>query len=698
MKNRTLWALALGLIFAGCGGDDTDSVVPTPDLDPVVEPAVVKTLTSPADEATVNIAETETLVFAWTAPEHTSKLSYKVLFDLKDGDFKNPLQSFASDDKGASPTLTLTAAQVDGIAEAAQAAEGASVALRWATETTTGSDKTLSTAQRTLTLVRAAKEPDPDPVDGLHVSGAGTEEGQLFKALENNSFEIYTRLENGKAYEFRNSENGTEERFAIEGTGVVKLAATASATWSKPTGIYRITLDFGANTASVQSIDKVILRHCHKPIWDKELAYAGKGVWQLKSHHVRQSTLQNRPENRFKFVFTIDGTAEHWGKVTGGTRPVIEKYSPLATVGTGQWDGTYGYPEALCDAENLSRWFADVELRMTSEGYGFLYSNPVDIATMPIAYMNPLLTYMPLPDPDVIRADDGNFYLYATESTEATNKNGPIMRSKDLIHWEHVGALFTDATHPQITTNPTARLWAPSINRIGDKYVLYYSQPGKEFKHAIGVATSDSPTGPFTDHGKLIDSNEQGVDISIDAYLYQEDGRNYLFWGSFRKISVLELTADGLAIKDKATQVRKEVAGGQYEGSVVIKRGGYYYLICSTGDYSKNGTYKLVVGRSQNIMGPYVNKAGLDMMKVKHELILKGDEGDDNSVKNFTSPGHCSRIITDDNGQDWILYHCYPNDQSYRCLMLDRIDWVDGWPVAPGQAPSEYGLVAPYFK
>ena len=205
----------------------------------------------------------------------------------------------------------------------------------------------------------------------------------------------------------------------------------------------------------------------------------------------------------------------------------------------------------------------------------------------------------------------------------------------------------------------------------------------------IGIATSSSPTGPFTDHGKLIDSNEQGVDISIDAFLYQEDGRNYLFWGSFREISVIELTADGMSIKKGA--VRKKVAGGQYEAAYVIKRDGVYNLILSTGQYQKGGTYSLVVGQSNNIMGPYTNKKGEDMNDVKHELMLKGNN-------RFSSTGHCSRIITDDIGQDWILYHGYVDELDYRCLMLDRVNWINGWPVVNNTYPTYTGYNAPVFR
>lgn len=331
-----------------------------------------------------------------------------------------------------------------------------------------------------------------------------------------------------------------------------------------------------------------------------------------------------------------------------------------------------------CNVED-NAWLASEQYQLT-------------VTTLSVAYSNAIFTNFSLPDPDVIRGDDGYFYLYATEHkrNDPDMKNSPIMRSPDLISWTRVGSLFTDSTHPQIT-DQDAGIWAPSVNKVGNKYVIYYSQPGKNYKHAIGVAVSDSPTGPFTDLGKLIDSNEQGVEISIDAYLYQEDGRNYLFWGSFRSISVLELTEDGTAIKNKATQKRREVAGGQYEASVVLKRDNWYYLIVSTGDYSKGGTYRIVVGRSQSVFGPYVDKNGNDMMSVHHELVLKGNS-------TFSSPGHCSRIITDDAGQDWILYHAYPNDKDYRCLMLDRINWVDGWPVSPGQQPTSQSVDRPVFN
>src|SRR5690554_670473 len=72
-------------------------------------------------------------------------------------------------------------------------------------------------------------------------------------------------------------------------------------------------------------------------------------------------------------------------------------------------------------------------------------------------YKNPVVNYS-LPDPTIIRADDGYFYLFATEDT----RNMPIHRSEDLVNWEMTGTAFTNATRP--TFEPNGGLWAPDIN------------------------------------------------------------------------------------------------------------------------------------------------------------------------------------------------------------------------------------------
>lgn len=142
-------------------------------------------------------------------------------------------------------------------------------------------------------------------------------------------------------------------------------------------------------------------------------------------------------------------------------------------------------------------------------------------------FTNPIIPQS-VPDPTVIKAADGYFYLYGTEDT----RNMPIYRSKNLTDWTFIGTAFTNETRPHTVRPyvPAGMMWAPDINYINGQYVLYYTIGlwGKEWDSGIGVATAPKPEGPFTDHGKLIDSREIGVQNSIDQFYIEDGGKKYL--------------------------------------------------------------------------------------------------------------------------------------------------------------------------
>lgn len=292
-------------------------------------------------------------------------------------------------------------------------------------------------------------------------------------------------------------------------------------------------------------------------------------------------------------------------------------------------------------------------------------------------YHNPIINYS-LPDPSIIEGDDGYFYLYATEDI----RNLPIHRSKNLVDWEYIGTAFTEHTRPTFEEN--GGLWAPDINKINDKYVLYYSMSvwGGEWTCGIGCATADKPEGPFTDQGKMIRSNEINVKNSIDPFYIEENGKKYLFWGSFRGIYFIELSDDGLSIKEGS--VPQLVAGTAYEGTYIYKKEGYYYFFASIGTCCEglNSTYTTVVGRSDNLFGPYVDKKGGKMLDNKHEILIHKNNS-------FVGTGHNSEIVKDDVGNDWFFYHAVSTkNPEGRVLMMDKIEWNEGWPLVTGNSPS----------
>lgn len=254
-----------------------------------------------------------------------------------------------------------------------------------------------------------------------------------------------------------------------------------------------------------------------------------------------------------------------------------------------------------------------------------------------------------------------------------TLRNLPIHRSKDLVNWEFLGTAFTDENRPDF--EPNGGIWAPDINKIGDKYVLYYSMSvwGGEWTCGIGCAVSDRPEGPFKDCGMMFRSNGIKVQNSIDPFYIEDNGHKYLFWGSFRGIYAIELSEDGLSLKSGSSPV--QIAGTAYEGTYIHKRGGYYYMFASIGSCCEGlkSTYTTVVGRSTSLFGPYLDKKGQSMMDNHHEILIHKNDS-------FVGTGHNSEIVSDSAGTDWLFYHAVSvANPDGRVLMLDKIDWIDGW-------------------
>ena len=327
-------------------------------------------------------------------------------------------------------------------------------------------------------------------------------------------------------------------------------------------------------------------------------------------------------------------------------------------------------------------------------------------------YKNPVYG-SDFPDPTVQRAPDGTFYAYATGCK--------CKRSTNLVNWTDVSGVISrptwnDSTYVDGDGNKKTdyySLWAADVNYVDGKYICYYASAlwGNGSRTGIGVAVGDTPT-KFTDKGKLFRSTEIGVKNSIDPCYVEEFDKKYIVWGSFNDICIAELTDDALAIKNftpinnpqpNGSWTRHKgvtkLAGGAFEGAMIYKRGKYYYLFCSVGlcCEGENSTYRTVVGRATKLTGPYVNKQGGQMVSDNYTTIIKGNEGSEGRWK---GPGHNSEIITDDEGQDWLLYHCYDRNNNFngRLMLLDKITWdKSGWPVINDGYPSSEEMDAPVF-
>ena len=296
---------------------------------------------------------------------------------------------------------------------------------------------------------------------------------------------------------------------------------------------------------------------------------------------------------------------------------------------------------------------------------------------------------MSAPDPTVIRAEDGTFYLYATEDM----RNVPIFHSANLVDWKLVGTAFTDNSRPKWL--PKGGIWAPDIQRVGGKYHLYYAKSvwGGEWDAGIGVAVSNNPAGPFVDRGCMFTSKQIGIQNCIDPFYIEDGGKKYLFFGSFHGIYGVELTADGLHVKQGAKP--REVAGTFMEATYIRRRGGYYYLFGSTGTCCEGArsTYRITIGRSKSLFGPYVDKTGQRLLDNHYNILLDKDDS-------VLGPGHNAGLITDDAGNDYMFYHGFKasDPDAGRVVWLSRIVWADGWPSMMMEKDSQKNEIVPVIK
>ncbi|WP_233632532.1 family 43 glycosylhydrolase [Parapedobacter sp. ISTM3] len=319
-------------------------------------------------------------------------------------------------------------------------------------------------------------------------------------------------------------------------------------------------------------------------------------------------------------------------------------------------------------------------------------------------YTNPVFEPI-LADPSVVRdPQTGFFYAYGTEDNWGDGQGSrliPILRSADLVNWTVMGNAFT----AKPTWKDNGWLWAPEVVHVNGRYYMYYAySTWGDPNPGIGVALADNPTGPFVDHGKLFTSQEIDVPNSIDPFYFEEDGQKYLFWGSFSDAPTqgtygVLLADDGLSIPDFSRKFK--IAAGDFEAVMIHKREGFYYFFGSKGSCCEgaNSQYHVLVARSTDLAGPYLDKNGDDISeRGKGTLLIEG-----NNV--FVGPGHNARLITDDNGTDWFIYHGIDRSRgtvssgaSRRMLMLDRITWRDGWPAIAGGTPSTSPQEAPVFQ
>ena len=268
-------------------------------------------------------------------------------------------------------------------------------------------------------------------------------------------------------------------------------------------------------------------------------------------------------------------------------------------------------------------------------------------------------------DPSTIMECDGKYYTFGT--------GGGGLISEDGWNW------YPGAERPGGGA-------APDALKIGDKYLVAYSSTGGGLGggHAGRILTMwnktldpSSPDFKFTEAIEVASSQVDEDCDAIDAGLFMDPvtGRLWCTYGTyFGFIRVVEL--------DPVTGARVE--GNEpvdiaidCEATTITYRNGWYYLLGTHGTCCDgvNSTYNIVVGRSRNVTGPYIDNVGRDMVAGGGKMVIDGAD------RQFGA-GHFGRYIEDD-GVEKMSFHWEADlDRSGRSVLAIRpLLWVNDWPV-----------------
>ncbi len=323
-------------------------------------------------------------------------------------------------------------------------------------------------------------------------------------------------------------------------------------------------------------------------------------------------------------------------------------------------------------------------------------------------------------DPSIAK-DGNNYYVFATgaavrppaagsstpsapsgTASKATLPQIPIRCSPDLHLWKRCGAVFFDGIPAWIraASPDTKELWAPDVSFSDGVYRLYYAYSTFGGNASgIGLVTTPTldpgnPRYKWTDQGLVLKSNANDDFNAIDPNaVVDEKGDAWLAFGSFwsgikmrrldrvtGKLSTTDTRLYSLAARTKPADASPAKPGlppdwEAVEAPFVFHHGPYYYLfvswdLCCRGAHS---TYHAVVGRSQFVYGPYVDRAGKPMMQGGGTPFLTANT-------KWAGPGGESLLHLDD--QDIVVFHAYDASTGFPALQISSIAWKDGWPSA----------------
>ena len=244
-------------------------------------------------------------------------------------------------------------------------------------------------------------------------------------------------------------------------------------------------------------------------------------------------------------------------------------------------------------------------------------------------------------DPSIVQ-HDGKFFIYATLDPWGGDTLG-CWESTDFKHWAYRVLNWPTKRACKSPTSGGSAVWAPSVVRGPEGKFHMYISVGNE----VWAGVADHPLGPWRDANggqPLIPREYRPGYHMIDAEGFvDDDGTAWLYWGSGHgwkngKCWAVKLKPDFVTFDGEVHDVTPQ---NYFEGPIMVKRGGRYFLMYSQGVTIKD-TYQVHYAVGDNPLGPFT--------EATNSPILVTDR-----AKDVISPGH--HTVFAHGGKDYILYH-----------------------------------------
>ena len=312
------------------------------------------------------------------------------------------------------------------------------------------------------------------------------------------------------------------------------------------------------------------------------------------------------------------------------------------------------------------------------------------------SYLNPVIAGS-YSDPAIVRV--GRDY-YLTNASFTLFPGGPILHSRDLVHWKHIGAAIS---RPEQFSYKGLDTWQGDYaNDLKYRNGIFYFSGACQGCGGPFLMTTRNPAGVWSGPVFL---QLEGIDTSI---FFDDDGRAYLLicgpppggakWEGHRAILMQELDLNSLKlIGERFTLVDggDDPGGKPYwlEGPHLLKHEGRYVLIAAQGGTKEAHTQ--VAFRADRLRGPYVPRP--------RNPILSQIGLDAQRRFPVTQAGHADFVRTQ-AGEWWAVFLASrpwsADELTYntgRETFLLPLRWKDGWPeiLPKGEAVPLKGSSAP---